>query len=227
MRGQKLNESVEDYVASLSIMMKSCNFCDHMKDSLLRDRIVFGIRDSATRERLLQEPSLTVQLCIDKCRATETTNLQLRNIKSDEASSDTFAISSHGKKHGAKTKKKANCKSCAQSHILKKEECPECGKTFNLCKKITLRCQVQAERKEATLGGWIIWVRWRTSGYSKNRQRQDNQGWDDYQRCYCCLSSGLGASVNVLSEKHAGNCTLEIRKKKLSMYNGSSLKAKG
>ena len=127
MRGQKLDESFEGCVASLRIMMKSCNFCDLMKDSLLRDRFVLAIRDSVTRERLLQEPSLTVQLYIDKCRAAETTNLQLRNMKSDEASSDTFAISSRGKKHGAKSKKKADCK-CAQSHILKKEECPAWGK---------------------------------------------------------------------------------------------------
>ncbi|KAL8592715.1 hypothetical protein ACOMHN_037655 [Nucella lapillus] len=59
-RDQKVDEPFEDYVATLRTLMKTCNFCDHIKDSLLRDRIILGIRNQTTRERLLQEADLTL-----------------------------------------------------------------------------------------------------------------------------------------------------------------------
>ena len=53
-RNQGTAEPIEDYVAALRTLSKSCNFCDCMRDSLVRDRIVLGITDDATRKRLLQ-----------------------------------------------------------------------------------------------------------------------------------------------------------------------------
>ena len=53
-RNQGATESVEDYVAALRTLSKACNFCECLRDGLLRDRIVLGITDNATRKRLLQ-----------------------------------------------------------------------------------------------------------------------------------------------------------------------------
>ena len=53
-RDQKANENIEDYVGELRTLAKTCKFTADMHDSLLRDRIVIGIRDQATREKLLQ-----------------------------------------------------------------------------------------------------------------------------------------------------------------------------
>ena len=49
-RGQMCEEAIDAYVAGLQ---KTCNFCDCLKDSLLRDRIVFGVRDNGVRKILL------------------------------------------------------------------------------------------------------------------------------------------------------------------------------
>ena len=51
-----------------------------MRDSIIRDRIVLGIQDHRTRKRLLQERSLTLAKCIDLCKSSEATNLQLKTI---------------------------------------------------------------------------------------------------------------------------------------------------
>ena len=51
-----------------------------MRDSIIRDRIVLGIHDHRTRKRLLQERSLTLSKCIDLCKSSEATNLQLKTI---------------------------------------------------------------------------------------------------------------------------------------------------
>ena len=69
-RNQRKDESIDYYVASLKMIVKSCNFCDciSLKYSLIRDRIVLGVYDSNTRARLLQERALTLKSCIDICR---------------------------------------------------------------------------------------------------------------------------------------------------------------
>ena len=42
-RNQEENESIEVYVTALRALAKTCNFCDCMHDSIIRDRIVLGI----------------------------------------------------------------------------------------------------------------------------------------------------------------------------------------
>ena len=86
-RDQQADETVDniqDYIAALRTLSSTCNFCDclKLKDTLLRDRIVLGIRDSSTRKRLLQEADLNLKTCIDiiMCRAAEATTHQLKNL---------------------------------------------------------------------------------------------------------------------------------------------------
>ena len=52
-RQQSERESFDTYLIVLKILRKSCNFCICLSNSLLRDRIVFGIRDDHARKRLL------------------------------------------------------------------------------------------------------------------------------------------------------------------------------
>lgn len=79
-RNQQENESIDAYVTALRTLAKTCNFCDCMRDSIIRDRVVLGIKDHRTRKRLLQERSLTLAKCIDLCKGSEATNLQLKTI---------------------------------------------------------------------------------------------------------------------------------------------------
>ena len=48
-----------------------------MADQLLRDRVVRGVRDETVRKRLLQQKNLTLQGCVDMCRASKDTARQL------------------------------------------------------------------------------------------------------------------------------------------------------
>ena len=60
--------------------MGSCVKWNKMRDSIIRDRIVLGIKEHRTRKRLLQERSLTLAKCIDLFKSSEATNLQLKTI---------------------------------------------------------------------------------------------------------------------------------------------------
>jgi len=44
-RSQKEDESIDHYVLALRTLLKSCNFCQCLHDSLIRDRIVFGVKE--------------------------------------------------------------------------------------------------------------------------------------------------------------------------------------
>ena len=154
-RDQKSNEPFEDYVATLQTLMKTCNFSDDMKDSLLRDRIVLCIRNQSTRERLLQEAELTLQTCIDKCRAAETTTQQLRAMSENELSAEAHAISARPRK-GSSSVKKASCKFCKEGklQILWSNTHPKEGRMSHLGKNLQklqekepLRCKMSAKEE--------------------------------------------------------------------------------
>ena len=48
LRNQRSDESIDGYVTELKHLSKSCNFCDCLCDSLLRDKLVMGIVDKET-----------------------------------------------------------------------------------------------------------------------------------------------------------------------------------
>ena len=74
-RIQQPGETIEDFVAHLRKLSKSCDF-EHLEDSLIRDRI--GIRDDATRRRLLQQKKVTLSDAVEACKASEATSQRLR-----------------------------------------------------------------------------------------------------------------------------------------------------
>ena len=78
-REQEPSESIDPYVAALCILAKTCNFGD-LRDELIRDRIVVGIRDSRTCKKLLQETKLDLQRCIDICRSNEKSESQMNSM---------------------------------------------------------------------------------------------------------------------------------------------------
>ena len=60
-------------------MVDSCEFQD-LKDSLIRDRIVFGIAHNM-RERLLRVPDLTLTKALEIARAAKATQSQLKQMQ--------------------------------------------------------------------------------------------------------------------------------------------------
>ena len=143
-RNQEENESIEAYVTALRTLAKTCNFCDCMRDSILCDRIVLGIRDKHTRQRLLQERKLDLKKCIDICRSTEATNSQLKTISAAQ-SEDVHGVKDKQQlpkrrfdrsKKNRKLEEKLGktCKFCGQIHVFKRGKCPAREATCAKCK---------------------------------------------------------------------------------------------
>ena len=70
------SENIDKYVTDLRAQAKLCEF-EGLMDSLIRDRIVCGIRDDKCRARLLREVDLTLEKAVDICRSTEIAAAQL------------------------------------------------------------------------------------------------------------------------------------------------------
>ncbi len=122
-------------------MLKYCEFCKCLSDRLLKDRIVLGITDAKTREKLLNERPLTLNKCLDICRSVESASEQMKTYEATVhkvstektksfSSSKTKAKSSYG---DPKTIEK--CKFCSGKHAWKKDACPAWGKSCSQCRK--------------------------------------------------------------------------------------------
>ena len=122
-----------------------------MGDSLLRDRIVLGIKNEEARKRLLQQRKPDLKKCIDICRTSESATAHLQAIRGkhnevDQVNSGTNDSRETGDKQRESTgssserkniqPRKLKCKFCLQSHVLKKELCPAWGKRCNVCRKM-------------------------------------------------------------------------------------------
>ena len=76
-RLQESDDSIDAYTTALRTLAETCEF-GSLKEDLIPDRLVCDIRDNSLRKKLLQEPKLTLDKCLDSCRAAEATTLQMQ-----------------------------------------------------------------------------------------------------------------------------------------------------
>lgn len=128
-------------ITSLGKMARKSNF-GTLSDDLIRDRIVCGILHNAVRRRLLEQLSLTLNQCIDKCRAAEATKAQMNGSvtsgSQDEINKLRRDLPSRKPKQPSQrfqsgNEKIINCKCCGGSHEKWRESCRAFGKRCNRC----------------------------------------------------------------------------------------------
>lgn len=129
-RDQGQNESIDRYVTDLRVLASTCNFGD-IKDSLIRDRIVCGTQSPAMRERLLREQNLTLDKCMQICRATEVSKENSKTIQGKTVEE----IHAMKKNPRRDKKEEINCNFCGNTHEKNKHKCPACGKKCKKCGK--------------------------------------------------------------------------------------------
>ena len=81
MRVQTEGESVDNFITDLYTLAEFCDFSD-LRDKLIRDRIVVGIRDKALSERLQLEADLTLEKAVNLVRQKEVVRKQQSLITS-------------------------------------------------------------------------------------------------------------------------------------------------
>ena len=83
-RTQTNDETIDKWVKELKTMSVNCEFGEQ-ESSLIRDQVVFGVRDDRTKERMLRETDLPLKKAMEICRAAESTKTQMKEMsKSSE-----------------------------------------------------------------------------------------------------------------------------------------------
>ena len=72
---------MEQYITSLYSLVETCD-CGAMRDELLRDRLVVGIRDAALSERLQLDAELTLEKTEKQVRQKEAVKEQRKQLQS-------------------------------------------------------------------------------------------------------------------------------------------------
>ena len=146
-RDQEENESIDQYVTVLRKLAQTCNFCSCLHDSLIRDRLVLGIRDESIRKKLLQEKKLSLSRAIDVGRSGETTNIRLKELKNKTPISETDDEVNAVRKSDRQrrdTEMIRSCRFCGGKH--RRGDCPAYGQTCKKCGRRNHFSQVCQQR---------------------------------------------------------------------------------
>lgn len=81
-RVQNGGENFTSFVTDLKKLSASCEF-GTLKDSLIKDRIICGIRDNELKNKLLREENLTLEKCVNICKAAELAEIQIKTMDNE------------------------------------------------------------------------------------------------------------------------------------------------
>ena len=226
MRDKLPTESVDSSVAELSNLAKTCNFYDCLRDSLIRDRIVLGIKNEQTTKKLPRMRDLTLNRCIDVCRSEEVAELQMKSLSGPVDNIN--QVKSSSKKPRAPTPvdgrsaKKISCKFCGYDHQPDRKMCPAWGKTCNRCKEknhFAKKCKkvpvhnIESEEELEEISVVRVQALRGRAVYARMLVRQQPVQ----------FQVDCGASANILPLKYAEGEELDSCSQTLVMWNGTKV----
>ena len=235
-RAQRDGESFERFYSEIRRLVKSCNHCDKCLDSILRDRIVLGVRDKDTQRDLLKIRDLTLAKAIDVCKAAENADRHRRtmNMPSHAATAvNAVPKAKHQPRsaeapRAAQSHQSATCKFCGRRHQMLKSKCPAYGKECSKCHGRNHFASVCKSSRKPKIN---------------NLEPSDSESEPDWVntvhdrrtklvRCKMVINGrpvafliDSGASVNVLPKKYAKN--LVPSSTSLTSFGGSTLSCVG
>jgi len=159
-RTQDSNERFDVFLGDIRRLARSCDFAA-VEESMIRDRIVVGIHDDATRHKLLQVRDLSLAKAIDICKASEAAKKQMKAMSADDqvqalnpVKRSTVRARARKMSRGRGTRDHSNsqrCKYCNRKHEQRKEACPAYGQVCRRCSRkhhFESVCQSKASGKK-------------------------------------------------------------------------------
>ena len=145
-RVQGAQESVIDFIEILFTLAETCQF-GTLKEELIRDRIVVGIRNAVLSQKLMQDDTLTLDKAVKQAKSSELVKEHRKILKEDGENGKINRIrdkkrrspkdkgkipeNTKGQKNSAGPPEK-KCYRCGKSPH-KREECPAINATSRKC----------------------------------------------------------------------------------------------
>ncbi|XP_064479052.1 uncharacterized protein LOC135392265 [Ornithodoros turicata] len=166
-RSQSEHEAVEEFVTDLHRLAESCDI-GSLKDELIRDRLVVGLRDKNFSEKLQLDANLTLEKAVNTARQSETVKGEQPVVRGNDLSSSTptpalDAVTQHPcqrtnnsrltrrptPRHsaGQSVQQRSACRWCGSAQPHERAQCPQQGKQCNLCQKLGHFATVCQSRK--------------------------------------------------------------------------------
>ena len=78
---QNDSDSVDDFITRLYSQVDKCRY-GNLRDEMMRDRIVVGIKDKSLSEKLQLDSELTLERAVNQVRNAELVKLQQKELQS-------------------------------------------------------------------------------------------------------------------------------------------------
>ncbi|UYV63212.1 hypothetical protein LAZ67_2003458 [Cordylochernes scorpioides] len=157
-RSQGESEPVEEFITNLYVLAENCNY-GILKEEMIRDRLVVGVKNFNLSEKLQLESELTLEKAIQIVRQSESVKNQQKEIRQDTENRNVDVIDKKGGRNGTifqKTRmkgtktynsnfpknhqgwssnEKRKCFQCGYYQGYSKEQCPAKDAICNKCRK--------------------------------------------------------------------------------------------
>ena len=224
-------DTIDLAVSELRTQARGCNFGTG-EDDLIRDKIVFSIRDQRIKERLLREADLSLTRCLDLIRAAEKSREQI--MKMDSTPQVNLVRPGKSAAHPGKPPQTGSnhskvamrvCLFCCSRHILKKEMCPAYGKLCKSCGERnhfakSSRCALKGRKvqcishdDDAAAAAWIGAVSEKGQSLLTATLKIADQS--------VRFQLDSGAEVNLLPQRYVDAAQIQPTTTRLRMWNGS------
>ena len=122
-----MGESVEQFITSLYTLAENCDYGD-LKDQMIRDRIVVGIRDQAQSERLQMDEGLTLEKAKTLVRQREAVQEQQILLKHGQKDDKSIDFLRQGVPSKGKVPPRNRSQAPARKPRQTQSKCSRCGK---------------------------------------------------------------------------------------------------
>ena len=143
----------DDYTTELHTLANACEFKEH--ENMIRDKIVFSMKDKRIQERLLREVKLSLKRAVDICKSSEVTRKEVQTMKKGPVESTKVVYDVNSK---SRVKHKPKPASANYQYKKTKHEMWEMWKTA-------------PSKKMSSMGKELPKMRW-TKSFRRNVQDQ-------------------------------------------------------
>lgn len=201
-RTQGPSETFDNFLTDLLNKSINCEF-GPMKDELVRDIIIVGIKDNNLKERLLRESEISLETTISICKATELSHRQVREMTTDSTDAETVL---NIKRQGRTTRKCFKCGApWAPSHQCRAttaaKTCYTCGASWDPSHECPAKgtiCKICGKENH-----YARVCRFKIKHVAPIQNKEDND--DDNEEFF--IGSVAGESTNEWTEKLCINNT--------------------
>ncbi|XP_040074126.1 FYVE and coiled-coil domain-containing protein 1-like [Ixodes scapularis] len=183
---EKPEQTIDEFLTELKLRDQKCDY-GAQENRLICDRIIIGIRDVALRERLLREPSLTLDKIISTCKAAEIS--KKKHVNDIQKTEDEVRVDglyrqpssfraaqrsyrpSGPQKDQSSNRQQISCSRCGTYH--EPRNCPAYGKRCLSCGNYGHFFRICNQTQQKTYGYRRVSAEEETSNSSMNNDRNE------------------------------------------------------